>query len=106
MTLERLYPTVKLHMSGIIRHVVKRCATLLALPDFLARVGTPMCRQFTTIRERVSADVTLVRSLARVDTMMKGQPTRMIERLAADITAVRSLSLSDLCGYVVDTPVY
>ena len=66
MTLVLLDAIVSLHMRDIMRYVLERGTTLVALSNLLARVDTPMCHYITTRFERLPTDVTLVRSLTSV----------------------------------------
>ena len=86
-----LHTIVRLHMSGVIRRLVKRGAALFTLVDFLSGVDPSMSPQVTDLCERLPTDVTHVRSLAKVHSMVVHQKALPSKRLAAVVTAVRPL---------------
>ena len=92
MTLVLLDVIVNLHMRDIMRYVLERGTTLVALSDLLSRVDTPMLRHSTTRFERLPTGVTLVRSLTSVHSVVISQGIKRDERLSTDITSVRPFS--------------
>ena len=63
--------------------------------SFVRTVCAAVSRQINELSERLTADVTAVRSLICVYTAVSRQTTEVGERLTADVTAARSL----ICMY-------
>ena len=87
----RLHTVVRLHVSGVMRHFIKRGPTLLTLAH-LPGMDAAVSRQIADLCERLPADVTHVRPLAGMCPAVTGQITEQIKRPAALVTAVWPLS--------------